>query len=652
MTVNTCSEEDEPFEFLPPELEPKIAPALKEKAENAIKVVAKLSFAQNLQAPPPAQLSNKGEDKKERRQSRKLSCFPSSDTKGKRKKKKRPATKLSVRLKQAGSQGFQIMKGVLFPSIPAVLQDLWVYMELAITVTAFVFGALDTFSQSSNLSIYTYVYFILAVVSFTLVLTDGYLYFIELGSCARGYRLIRSKLKERSGLQKDTDMVEVDEGGEERSRKWYQLSPKWRQYFNTWFEVIRNTLTELLLYPLLIFDLLSFITERGYQPSDSMQRADFGLFLMESFYLVLSVYIMRIVLVTTSMISLIRLPTDKNDDSTKPILIRFSVHMIGQIIVHIMIVLVVAAKINNENPALISMMTNSTLNNGTSGMVGSGDDGDSDVNASYFLIVAMVTGGIVPLAGSAMFFLANYYWMRQFSISFWVNMISLLQGESFAEAVFGGEGVSSKEKAREFVQQSQFSKVKKELKKFKSPTLFTKLRFPAQIPGLVALSVLYNVLFLTFVGSLMLTQDQLDGSIQLAVFGEDDGLTSMFVISTLTLIIANIHVLVLINTLLLACAVILVLFIGLLALSILLSVAIVFPMLGAIGFSLLLNDICNCLFVRKSPCGQSTEYPSSTDSRSGSTHGVRNGSFDSTKSLVIAFEDHNYQQYRDKETKL
>ena len=547
------------------------------------------------------------------------------------------------------------MKGILFPSIPAVFQDLWVYMELAITITAFVFGALDTF-QSSDLSIYTIVYFILAVISFTLVLTDGYLYFIELGSCARGYRFIRNKLKERKG-QTDVAMVEEnEEGGEEEGagRKWYQLSPKWKQYFNTWFEVIRNTLTELLLYPLLIFDLLSFITERSYQPSNSLQRADFGLFLMESFYLVLSVYIMRAVLVTTSMISLIRLPKDKNDDSTKPILIRFSIHMIGQIIVHVIIVLVVAAKINNENPVLVSMMTNSTMNNGntSSSIVGSGDDDDGDVNASIFLIVAMVSGGIVPLAGSAMFFLANYYWMRQFSISFWVNMISLLQGESFAEAVFGGEGVSSKDKAREFVQQSQLSKVKKELKKFKSPTIFTKLRFPTQVPGLVLLGILYDVLFLTFIGSLTLTQDQVDGSIQLAVFSDDPGLTSMFVISTLTLIVANIHVLLLINTLILACAVIFVLFIVALVLSIFLSITFVFPMLGAIGFSLLLNDFCNCLFVRKSPCGQPTEYSMASTNEShsfGSMRSPRNGSFDSTKS---AFEDHNYQQYHDSETKL
>jgi hypothetical protein len=262
----------------------------------------------------------------------------------------------------------------------------------------------------------------------------------------------------------------------------------------------------------------------------------------------------------------------------------------------------------------------------------------------------MVLGGIVPLAGSATFFLANYYWMKQFSITFWVNMISLLQGESFAEAVFGGEGVSSKDKAREFVEQSQLSKVKKELKKFKSPTIFTKLRFPMQIPGLVALGFLYNALFLTFIGSLMLTQDQVDGSIQLAIFDEDPGLTSMFVVSTLTLVVANIHILLLINALILACAVTFVLFVVLLMLSIILSVTIVFPMLGAIGFSLLLNDIYNCLFVRKAQCGESTEYPSSNESRSGSTHGgLRNGSFDSTKS---AFEDHNYQQYRDSETKL
>ena len=91
---------------------------------------------------------------------------------------------------------------------------------------------------------------------------------------------------------------------------------------------------------------------------------------------------------------------------------------------------------------------------------------NSNINASPFLITAIVLGGILPLAGVLAFFAVNYYWMKEFSIGFWLNMISrLLKGESFAEAVFGGESLSaSKEKAPKFVEKSLYKKVKKQLK--------------------------------------------------------------------------------------------------------------------------------------------------------------------------------------------
>ena len=615
-TVHTHSE-DEPFEFLPPEEEPKIEPALKEKAENAIKVVAKLSFTPTLD-------THVSEKPKKVKKTFSCSCCPAREEKV-RKKKKRPATKLSARLKQASSQGFQIMKNVLFPSIPAVFQDLWVYIEIAIAITAFVFGALDTF-QSSSISAFSLVYFCLAVLSFTLVLTDGYLYFIELGSCARGYKVFRKWRNKKKG-QGDMDDLE-----QKMDRKCCKLSEKWKQRFSTWFEVIRNTVTELLLYPLLVFDLLSFIVERGYNPSDTMQRADFGLFLMESFYLVLSVYLMRMVLVITSMISLIKLPADKNDDTTKPILIRFSVHMIGQIFVHLLVILVVAAKINNENPVISDSPNNNITNNGTNDM----DDDDENINASYSLIIAIVTGGIVPLAGSAMFFVVNYYWMKQFSITFWVNMITLLQGESFAEAVFGGEGVSSKEKTREFVQQSQFSKVKKELKKYKSPNLFTKLSFPTQFPGLLVIGVLYNSLLFVFIVSLMITD--LHGSVTLVVFSEDHLLSVLFSVTALGLLITNIHILLLINTFIIVVTVIFILCIIFLVLGIVLSVTLLFPAIGGVGFSLLLIDICSPLFTGRSRRRRSSEFSTPNELIA---HEITDG-----------IEEHDYKLIPQSETKL
>ena len=574
--------------------------------------MTKLNFTPTLEGP---EQPTKKEGKARKCQ---LSCFHSSKVKGGSSKKKRPATKLSARLKQASSQGFQIMKNILFPSIPAVFQDLWVYIEISIAIAAFVVGALDTFESESQ-SVYTYVYFFLAIVSFLFVLTDGYLYFIELGSCARGYRVVKKWMDERRQNEVDSS---VEDETNENGKKCCKLSPKWKQNIKTWFEVIRNTITELLLYPLLIFDLLSFIVERGYEPSDTMQRIDFSLFLMESFYLILSVYIMRMVLVITSMISLLKLPTDKNDDTTKPILVRFSIHMLSQMIVHLLIVLVVAAKINNENQFIDNSSSNAT----------SDIDDDDDINASYFLIASILSGGIVPLAGSAMFFVVNYYWMRQFSISFWVNMISLLQGESFAEAVFGGEGVSSKEKARDFVQQSQFSKVKKELKKYKSPSLLTKLLFPAKFPGLLVIGFLYYAILLTFIVSLTLTDSDEDPtSINLAIFREDHLLSTMFVITSLCLTIANVQILLVFSTVIVVFGFVLIASIVLIVASVFLSVVVVFPVLGGVGFSLLLVDISSSLFARRY-C------------RKNSTESISTELFTQyTSEPINLFEEHNYQ---------
>ena len=119
----------------------------------------------------------------------------------------------------------------------------------------------------------------------------------------------------------------------------------------------------------------------------------------------------------------------------------------------------------------------------------------------------MFLGWIIPLAGVFVFFIVNYYWTKEFSISFWVDMISLLQGQGFAEAVFGGEGVSATQEAAEqlvekaerkklspeakqrtldFVEKSGLNEVKKQLKIFKSPSFLVKFVHPIRLPSSVS----------------------------------------------------------------------------------------------------------------------------------------------------------------------
>ena len=496
-----------------------------------------------------------------------------------------PSTELTPEMQKASSQGHSMIKEIIFPSLPAVLQDLWVFLELAISIIAFVFGLIDIFPIEDSLA-FNYSYLTLATISLILALIDGFIYFFQLGSCARGIRSCRKKFRRKSQEGDDPEEEDEDDDNENEPKKCCRLSKKWKDRFNTWFEFGRNLLTELLLYPLLMFDMVDFITGDGYDLSgtDAYDKTDFSLFVFGGFYLILSVYIMRIFMVAGSMISLIRIPTNKatkGDNSDTILLIKFCAHVLGQIIVHLMVVLVIGAKINNENRSVTANSTNSSSS-------------DDDTNASPFLITAMVLGWIIPLAGVVVFFVVNYYWMKEFSIGFWLNMISLLQGESFAEAVFGGEGLSAtKEKALDFVEKTQYMKVKKQLKRFKAPSVWTKIFFPVRVPVTALSGLLYDIALLAFIACLMLTYK--NGKVEFAVFSDDIIMTATFMISVTTIILANIHVLILLNVVLLLFVLFISLAVAIVAFVSPFILLIYFPFVAFLGYYLLFYECGSCL---------------------------------------------------------
>ena len=461
-------------------------------------------------------------------------------------------TKLSPLLQNASSQGISMIKTVFFPSMPALLQDLWVYLELLISMFAFIFGLITFSTGTGTQRIFNIVYLVLAIIGMILSLIDGFIYIAYVGTFAK---LIRKYFKSRRQRQHQESDIEQNGGGGENhegQRKWCrhlpQLPEKWLAQFNQFFEVGRNILSELLLYPLLICDLFDFVALGGSQPENAEDRTNFSLFCIGSFYLVLAVYIMRIVTVVGTMVSMLRLPLQATGGQKQYIklMARFCFHALRQIFVHLLIVLAVAAKIRNENPQAL---------------------GDNDpINISPFLWSAIFLGWFIPLAGVFVFFVVNYYWAKEFSISFWVDMISLLQGQSFAETVFGGEGLSAtkekaqhvaedirvkkmspeaKQKTLDFVEKSRLKEVKMQLNRFKSPSFLVKYFHPLKLPLLSFSGLLYDACLIAFVMSLALTRDNETG-VRVALSG-DNFLLATFVLVIVFTLLANFHLLILAN---------------------------------------------------------------------------------------------------------
>ena len=518
------------------------------------------------------------------------------------------ATELTPELSKANNEGLEMIKSIALPALPALLQDAWVLLELAISISAFIVGAIGLFPIEQNRGV-NLASFAVNILCLILALIDGYMYLFELGTCATAFYYLRTKHTDK---KVEDENIDDDEARLNQTKLCLALAIK--QKISSFYEVGRTVFTELVLFPLLMLDLLTFIVERGYDTESAQDRADFAFFIIGCFYTILGVYIMRVFVLTGSTVSLNNLPINPNAGAFDISLIKkFCLHSIGQVVVHFMIVIVIGVKINNEH----SMNSTASDENSTA-------SDDKTIRGSRFLYLSMVLGYLLPLAGTGAFFIVNYYWMREFSIGFWINMISLLQGADFASTVFGGEGLSevkeqvshltsetneesmsetSKQERKEepidtnlqdqtlqFVEQSDYLKVRKQLKKLKSPPWWAKFFYPARVPFVALYGIIYDVVLAAFIASLMLTYDN---GVQLAILQNDDAMSSVFFVAVIIIMLANIHIIVLFNSLLLVLLVVVtVTLLAILLIILPLFLFLYFPLVGILGYCGAVKLVC------------------------------------------------------------
>ena len=355
-------------------------------------------------------------------------------------------------------------------------------------------------------------------------------------------RICYVKLKKR-GEEAELELLEVEDGGN-GGKGCCRMSKEKKEKFNTYFELIRNIISEAILYPLLICDLFDFIVGGVFRNVSSDDRLNFTLFVIGSLYLILAVYIMRMFLIVGSVISLSRIPTLPNSSGSQGNNVRllkfFSIHILFQVLTHALLIVSVALKIRQENPNF----------------------GEQDtIFASSFLWINVVLGGLIPIFGILSFFVTNYYYMREFSISFWIEMMAMLQAPSFTDAVFPSEdGESPSDLAEQFVKDSELKKVQKQFQRYKSPSWLTKFFFPLKIPLLVTVGSLFVLALFAFLASLILTQDPVSpsGSTVKVVLLEDIPITVAFFLCGILLMVFNFKIVVLMLVFFLLCAIFLV----------------------------------------------------------------------------------------------
>ena len=422
-------------------------------------------------------------------------------------------------IKYASSQGFKMLRKFFHPTLPKLLSDVWVLAELAVTVTQFVLS-ITVLSLNEGNRPFNYTYLVLASLGLTLALLDSFVYFVQLGSCAYLFRYCRKKLSKKQ-TAKDPE--------ENRKGCCQFLSKETQKKISELFDVVRTVISELIIYPLVILDLFDLIVSGSLLRTTHSDRLNFGLFIIGALFLVLSMYVIRAFMVISATVNFKRIPTARPSKSYQSMVItitQFCIHVLAQLLVHICIVIIIALKIFQENP----------------------DPSANTTNASPFLVYSAIAGGIIPLYGVAMFFITNYYQLQELSIGVWVDMVSLLQSESFAELVFQGRGLKvSRQKAKRFFEKMKVQEVKKQLKGIQSASTWIKAFYPFRFPVLVVIGVVYELLLISFIVTLMFSSETLNGVNQITFVLFQSDLSTGFFILLVFIILANLHVLLLVS---------------------------------------------------------------------------------------------------------
>ena len=445
-------------------------------------------------------------------------------------------TGLSERLSRASAVGTKMVPKIVFPAAPKLFRDAWVLTELLLTLVQFVYAFLSTDYRINK--VYNGIYITLSCVNLALALIDSFYYFYELGSCMvlyrkckkrmrrrkkrdTEYKLIESSLDSSDDSDSEIDDEEMDSITDMQSScmKRCRLSPKRKEQLNMWFELVRNVLSELLIYPLVVLDLFGLISDPQIE-----DKLNFSFFLVGSFYLVLSVYIARV------MITLLTLLTLKNllssSDSGKQnifFIVRFLFHSVSQVLVHMCCVVAVGIKIKQEN-----------------------DHNEGRYHASPILWIVVAGGWFIPFLGVLSYFLINYFWAQQFSIGFFVELMSLLQeGDVVGSLMQNKETMKAEadERAHKILEKMEYTEVKKEYKELSSSSRVSKLVYPVKLPIFILLCIAYNLALGGFFASLFLTYK--NGHIVPIHFNDTAGISLIVIVIVMAL--ANVHLIVVSN---------------------------------------------------------------------------------------------------------
>ena len=436
-----------------------------------------------------------------------LCSNPFSD-RGSSKEKVGKVTPITPALRRGRSTGWQIMQQ--FPIVVKDFsRDVWIGFEVLFTLTAL---ALSIFSFiNGEFKAFNIAHFVLAVISAILAIIDAITNFIQCRTCRSWCGCCKSEHYNQC-----------------------QCCPSCIKKINSAMDKGRMLLSELLFYPLLIFDMFEFIVEKPWKSKEALDIVGIIFFCISLASIIIYAYVLRtfILFYLIKFVHQQRKPRyesekylqkcgyDKNiSKSAVWFQVYFFIHVVGQMIAQVLTLIIIGAKMQYDNRDC---------------------DDINCISVSGFLWFMLVSGYVLPVCGVLTFFIVTYYWVQEFPIGLCVDVLSLLHMPDVNTLFYPNESTRGIKKKVARIG-SYLSSLKKNFRTLHNKGLSTKFLLPFRSPFLIVLSIVYSGLHLGFIICAILAFDSKEMIVPV-VLNEGLGWTVSFGCAIGLEVLANIYV--------------------------------------------------------------------------------------------------------------
>ena len=396
---------------------------------------------------------------------------------------------------QKGSEaGRAIFQEIIFPLIRPFTRDLIAISEFLIGLIGLILSIVSL--TLGNNAAYNILHLVLAGLSTLLGFADMV---VSLKFSAAFAKIIK-KLRSRTLGQPGNDT----EANQNRKDK----DPKEPSFLKKGWDTGRILVSEAILYPLLVCDLIEFIVDKGYEVNEPTDIVNLILFILSSASLIFYVYIVRLGVLIAMVVHLQKCrklnpeqkkalaewsaekenTTEKGDEldttaatKARNFQIYFIFHVMGQMAAQIMMIVAVSLKIADDN-------RNRTL--------------ESPLHISNELWFMLVAGYIMPFLGILSFFVPTFYWVYEHENGLCLDFLSLLNMPGIDHVLFpdGEEMKEAYESVRKIASKlNDGNNLRENFEKLRNIDFGKKLSYAFRNPFLVAACLAYSFAQLAFV---------------------------------------------------------------------------------------------------------------------------------------------------------